>query len=257
MKIIFVGTGSGKTSRKRFHSSIIVKSNDHSMLVDTGDGVAKALLTLNIKTNSIDSILLSHYHADHLSGIASLITQMKLEKRTKQLKVFTHTDLVKPLNAFLNTSYLFKENLGFKLVLSQFKFGTKQKVSGSISFVPQRNSHIFRKKILKNYPAKQFVSSSFLLNVGFAKIIYTSDVGSTNDLFLFKNHQTDYLITETTHMTAGQVLSAAKTLNVSKLFLTHIGDEDEKKITAWHKNLSEADQKKVKICYDGLKIQLT
>ena len=257
MKIIFVGTGSGKTSRKRFHSSIFVKSNDHSMLIDTGDGVAKALLSLNIKTNSIDSILLSHYHADHFSGIASLITQMKLEKRTKQLKVFTHTNLVKPLKTFLNTSYLFEENLGFKLVLSQFKFGTKQKVSGSISFVPKRNSHIFRKKILKNYPAKQFVSSSFLLNVGSSSIFYTSDVGSTEDLFLFKNHRTDYLISETTHLTTGEILSAAKTLNVNKLFLTHISDEDEKKITMWHKNLSVADKKKIKICYDGQKIQLT
>ena len=227
------------------------------MLIDTGDGVAKALLTLNIRTNSIDSILLSHYHTDHFSGIASLITQMKLEKRTKQLKVFTHTNLVKPLKTFLNTSYLFEENLGFKLILSEFKFGTRQKVSGSISFVPKRNSHILRKKILKKYPAKQFVSSSFLLNLGSSSIFYTSDVGSANDLFLFKNQQTNYLISETTHVTAGQVLSAAKTLNVTKLFLTHISDEDEKKITSWHKNLSEADKKKVKICYDGLKFNLS
>ena len=227
------------------------------MLIDTGDGVAKALLALNIKTNSIDSILLSHYHADHFSGLASLITQMKLEKRTKQLKVFTHTNLVKPLKTFLNTSYLFEENLGFKLILSEFKFGTRQKVSGSISFVPKRNSHILRKKILKKYPAKQFVSSSFLLNLGSSSIFYTSDVGSANDLFLFKNQQTNYLISETTHVTAGQVLSAAKTLNVTKLFLTHISDEDEKKITSWHKNLSEADKKKVKICYDGLKFNLS
>ena len=227
------------------------------MLVDTGDGVAKALLALNIKTNSIDSILLSHYHADHFSGLASLITQMKLEKRTKQLKIFTHANLVKPLKTFLNTSYLFEENLGFKLELYQFKFGIKQKVSASISFVPKRNSHILRKKILKKYPAKQFVSSSFLLNLGSSSIFYTSDVGSANDLFLFKNQQTNYLISETTHVTAGQVLSAAKTLNVTKLFLTHISDEDEKKITSWHKNLSEADKKKVKICYDGLKFNLS
>ena len=227
------------------------------MLIDTGDGVTKALLSLNIKTNSIDSILLSHYHADHFSGIASLITQMKLEKRTKQLKVFTHTNLVKPLKTFLNTSYLFEENLGFKLVLSEFKFGIKQKISASISFVPKKNSHIFRKKVLQKYPAKQFVSSSFLLTVGSSSIFYTSDVGSTGDLFLFKNQQTNYLISETTHVTAGQVLSAAKTLNVTKLFLTHISDEDEKKITSWHKNLSEADKKKVKICYDGLKFNLS
>lgn len=227
------------------------------MLIDTGDGIAKALLTFNIRTNSIDSILLSHYHADHFSGIASLITQMKLEKRTKQLIVFTHANLVKPLKTFLNTGYLFEENLGFKMVLSGFKFGVKQKVSGSISFVPKKNSHIFRKEVLQKYPAKQFVSSSFLLNVGSTKIFYTSDVGSANNLFLFKKHRTDYLISETTHLTTGEILSAAKTLNVSKLFLTHIGDEDEKKIMDWHRNLTKPDRKLVYLSYDGLQIDLS
>lgn len=254
MKIIFAGTGSGKESLKRFHSSIFIRSKDHSMLLDCGDGISKALLMLNIKTNSIDSILLSHYHADHFSGIAMLITQMKLEKRTAPLSVFTQANLVKPLKNFLNSAYLFEENLGFKLCLRWFKFGSKQKVSDSISFVPKRNSHIHHKKILKKYPAKNFVSSSFLLNIGSNKIFYTSDIGSAEDLFLFKNRRIDYLISETTHVTAGQVLLAAKKLNVSKLFLTHIGDEDEKKIVRWYKNLSKADQKMVNICYDGLKI---
>ncbi len=254
MKITFVGTGSGKTSRKRFHTSIFVKSKDSGMLIDTGDGVSKALLTLNIKTNSIDSILLSHHHADHFSGIASLITQMKLESRTGLLKVYTHKNLVKPLKNFLNNCYLFEENLGFKLVLSGFKFGVNYnyKVNDSISFVPERNSHIIHKKILEKYPSKHFVSSGFLLNFHSTQIFYTADIGSAEDLLLFKNHRIDYLISETTHVTPEQILLTAKKLNVSKLFLTHISDKDEKRIVSWYKNLSKANQKNVRVCYDGL-----
>lgn len=257
MKIVFAGTGSGKTSRKRFHSSVFIECDRHGLLVDTGDGISKTLLAQRIKTSAIDSILLSHYHADHFSGIASLITQMKLAKRMKRLKIFTHKNLIRPLKTFLNSCYLFEENLGFELSLCGFTFNREEKISSNISFVAKKNSHIFRKNILKNYPAKQFVSSSFYLNIGSNKIFYTSDVGSADDLFLFKNHQINFLISETTHVSSSQILFAAKTMGVSKLFLTHISDEDEKKIASWHKNLSKSDQKKVKICFDGLKFHST
>lgn len=256
MKIIFVGTGSGKTSRVRFHSSIFIESNNHGLLIDTGDGISKALLKQNIKTNSIDSILLSHYHADHFSGIASLLTQMKLAKRTKQLKVITHKNLIKSLKIFLNSCYLFEENLGFKLLLNGFTFNRKEKVSGNISFTAKKNSHIFRKNILKNYPAKQFVSSSFHISADLNNIVYTSDIGSADDLLLFKKYKTDYMIAESTHVTPEQTLASAKVMNAKKIFLTHFGDEDEQKIKGWFGKLAGADKKSVKICYDGLKFQL-
>lgn len=256
MKIIFVGTGSGKTSRKRFHSSIFVKSKSHNFLIDTGDGVSKALLELKIDPLSIDSILLSHFHADHFSGIASLITQMKLSGRTSLLKIYTHKNLAVPLIDFLNINLLFKENLTFKLSIHKFGFGRKQKVSGSISFVPKQNSHIIQKLRLKKYPVEQFVSSSFLLNIGSNKILYTSDVGSEADLLLFKHHQIDYLISELTHVNTAQIFSAFKKLNAGKLFLTHIGDDDEKKMINWHRNQLKLNKKLVHICFDGLQINL-
>lgn len=257
MKIIFVGTGSGKTSRRRFHSSILIKSKRHNLLIDTGDGVSKALLELKISPNSIDSILLSHYHADHYSGIASLITQMKLARRTKQLNVYAHKNLTKSLNEFLHSSYLFQENLGFELSVNEFRFDTKQKISDLISFIPKQNSHITRKKILKKYPAEQFVSSSFLLDVGSYKIFYTSDFGTIDDLFLFKHHQIDYLISESTHLSAKRIFAVFKKLHAGELFLTHISDEDEEKITNWLRNLSKSDRKLVHICSDGLQIDLS
>ncbi|MCK5087559.1 MAG: MBL fold metallo-hydrolase, partial [Melioribacteraceae bacterium] len=90
MKVTFIGTGSGKVSLERFHSSILVSKKNSNLLIDVGDSISRALLNLNISINSIDQILISHNHADHYSGIASLVTQMKLLERSKPLKIFTH-----------------------------------------------------------------------------------------------------------------------------------------------------------------------
>ncbi|MEO8398834.1 MAG: MBL fold metallo-hydrolase, partial [Ignavibacteriaceae bacterium] len=75
-KIKFIGTGSGKTSLKRFHSSFLILNESYNLLVDTGDGISKALLLQNINYNSIDGILISHLHPDHYTGLPLLLVQM-------------------------------------------------------------------------------------------------------------------------------------------------------------------------------------
>ena len=54
----------------------------------------------------------------------------------------------------------------------------------------------------------KFISSSFLFNVGKKKIVYTSDVGSSDDLYLFNNIQPDIFITETTHLSLTDIENA-------------------------------------------------
>jgi ribonuclease Z len=87
VNIIFLGTGSGKTSLKRHHSSLLISSQKHNLLVDCGDGISSALIKQNISFCSIGAILISHMHADHYSGLASLITQMKLVGRKETLTI--------------------------------------------------------------------------------------------------------------------------------------------------------------------------
>jgi len=118
MKIIFIGTGSGKTNLLRFHSAIVFVSRNYKLLIDAGDGVSRAILKAGLNFNEINSILLTHYHADHFTGIASLITQMKLNKRKTPLRIFTHYKSVLFLRDFFHHTYLFEETFGFDLEIS-------------------------------------------------------------------------------------------------------------------------------------------
>lgn len=256
MKIIFIGTGSGKTSLKRFHSSFLIKLKGYNILIDAGDGIAKALLKQKIDLNSIDVILFTHYHADHFAGIASLITQMKLINRTKQLKIITHKNLVEPLISLINSVYMFKENLNFNLDIISFTFDEELLVDDKFKIIPKQSSHILQKDFLKHYPIELFVSSSFLFQIDNKKIFYSSDIGSKDDLFIFEYSQIEYMIIESTHISTEEIYEAYKKINPKKLFLTHIDDELEKNILKWHKKLSAKDQRKILICFDGMKVQL-
>jgi len=224
------------------------------MLVDAGDGICRSLLQQNINYNSINSILFTHYHADHFAGIASLITQMKLLKRNESLKIFTHKNLISPLESFLQASQIFMETLGFQFTISGFDFDEQISVNNDFKFIAKRNSHIVQKEILKNYPPELFTSYSVFFEIEKKKIIYTSDIGSETDLYLFKDEHADYFVTESAHVTTSAIYSAYKQLHPGHLLITHINEEDAEEMITWQKSLPAEDRKKIQVCHDGLSI---
>lgn len=251
MQLTFVGTGSGKTSLKRFHSSILINSENHNLLIDAGDGTSKALLNLGVDYKNIDTILFSHYHADHFGGIASLFTQMKIAGRTEPLTFVTHKLLVNALKNFINSTYMFFEIAGFDVKIIGFEFDNLYQISESIKFIPKQNHHIQPSKKI-NITHVPFISSGFYFEVEDKKFIYTSDVGSSEDLFLYKGKEIDFFITETTHISTDDIYKAYQILKPNKIYLTHIDDEDENKLFAWQKNLDEVERQKFILAEDGL-----
>lgn len=256
MKIIFIGTSSGRTSLRRFHSSFLINSKKYNLLVDAGDGISKALLKFNVDYNSIDAILFSHYHADHFTGIGALITQMKLIGRMKNLTIYTHKYLIQSLNYLINSVYMFKEYLSFELNVVGFDFDEKIRINNNFYFTAQQNSHIQQKEYLLNYPSEMFISSSFLFEIENKKFFYSADIGNRNDLYLFGNTKPDFMIVETMHITTSDIYEAYNKIRPKKLFLTHIDEPQEKDLIKWYRSLTEKDKRKIIICSDGLEFKL-
>jgi len=71
MKISFLGTGSG-TSTNRAHTAMVYDCDDGTrLLIDTssGNSVAKNGSELGMAVEDFDTVLLSHHHPDHMSGL--------------------------------------------------------------------------------------------------------------------------------------------------------------------------------------------
>ncbi len=256
MELTFIGTGSGKASLKREHSSILISSKKFNLLVDAGDGISKAFLKAGIDFNSIDGIIFSHFHPDHYTGLAALIVQMKMYNRTESLSIYVHEDLVNVIRNFLINSYLFPERLGFKIIYEPFTIKKSFIVNDEIEILADQNSHLTELTEYENYSNISFACLSFLFKVGVNKIHYTGDVGGKDDLYLFIEMKADIFITETTHISFDEILIAAERINPTKIILTHITEENESKLNFDLKQLPEKVRKKIIIASDGLKINL-
>ncbi|MBN2571572.1 MAG: MBL fold metallo-hydrolase [Ignavibacteriales bacterium] len=255
MTIKFIGTGSGIISEKRFHSSILLETEKSNLLIDVGDGISKALLFQKIPFCNIQNILITHSHPDHLSGIASLIMQMKLQERLNPLNIFIPTELLQSLNTLLKIHYLFPENLKFKLNLVGCDFNIKNKLENNFYFIFMKNSHITEEKIINHiYKNIGFVSASVFIHCEDMNIAYTSDIGKVEDLYLFDDLRCNLFISESTHISNEEIYRAFIKSGSEKLILTHI--ENEMEIYDWYQKLTELQRNSIIIAEDGMSLDL-
>ena len=253
LELIFIGTGSAIESLNRFHSSFFIQTTKYNLLIDAGDGVSKALLKQKINYHSIDGIIFTHFHPDHFSGFGGLIIQMEFLQREKPLQIFTHYKLIPFVKDYLHLSYLFEKRISFDIEFIGFNHNETFSVCDDIQIKSKNNTHIDAYKKYDEDNKNYFSSSSFLFNLKDKKLFYTGDIASKDDLFLFYEEKFDYMITEITHISTEDILEAVKLLQPSKLYLTHISDDDGQKIEKIIYEISAFNVPTIE-SVDGLKI---
>lgn len=252
MKIQFIGTGSGKTSLLRAHSSFIISEKKNHILVDCGDGISRALLLQDVDFLSIDSIIISHLHPDHYSGLPLLLSQMKMNGRKAELKIFVHTSLEKFLKSFLRQSYIFNERMGYEISFRGFDHHQPFSICEKINCISKPNTHLDKYRSSDPKNELSFESSGFLFTSNSTSIFYTGDVGSADDLSLFDDPDYDHLVTETTHISIPDLISFIEKREITKVFLTHIGDEVEDELRLILKQLPANLKSKIVLAFDGM-----
>ena len=73
MRLQFLGSGDAFGSGGRFNMCILVESEATRFLVDCGASSLIAMKRLGVSPNSIDTILITHLHADHFGGLPFFI----------------------------------------------------------------------------------------------------------------------------------------------------------------------------------------
>ena len=254
MKIKFLGTGSGQTSLNRSHSSILISSSKFNLLVDCGDGISRAFLNQKIDFQSIDFILISHFHADHFTGLPALLTQMKLVSKKTNLTIFVHISEKNFLEQFLFHSYLFKERMTFEVKIISFETESEIKMDNSFFFIARRNSHLDKYKQYDPDKRLGFVSLSFFFRDDENSVIYTGDIASEKDLYLF-DQKVEWFISESTHIEPQYFADILTKLNPDKLILTHISDENKGSLLSFQQNMSKSLKSRIFFASDGFDLK--
>lgn len=248
MKIKFIGTGSGSTSLSRYHSSLLISSGSYNLLVDTGDGVSRALLSSSVSYSSINGILITHFHPDHFTGLPALLVQMKMADRNNPLEIYVHSSKAAFLEEFLFNSYILQERYGFDIKIKSIDTYFAIAPSEDLTFVTQENSHILKYNDNTAGRGLSLVSLSTLFTVDGKKIFYTGDIGDKTDLELFNTY--DYLITECTHISFDEIEKAGG--KNAAVYLTHINESEVEELK---QRIAAQTDRKFILAEDGLVIE--
>ena len=87
-EVLFVGTSDAFGSGGRRQSAYLVRAPAGSVLLDCGTTTGTGLATLAVDRDEIDTIILSHFHADHFGGIPLfLLGALHQDRRRKPLRI--------------------------------------------------------------------------------------------------------------------------------------------------------------------------
>ena len=97
--VCLLGTGGMMPLPYRWLTSLMVRYNGHSILIDCGEGTQIALKEKGWSPNPIDMICFTHYHADHISGLPGMLLTMGNAERTEPLLLIGPKGLTKVVNS--------------------------------------------------------------------------------------------------------------------------------------------------------------
>lgn len=82
-QVLFVGTSDAFGAGGRRQSAVLVRGERGTILLDCGATTASGLSKLGVDRDEIETILVSHFHGDHFSGIPQLMLAARWQDRRK------------------------------------------------------------------------------------------------------------------------------------------------------------------------------
>ena len=85
--ICLLGTGGMLPLKDRFLTSLYAEYNGKAVLIDCGEGTQVAIAKHGLKMSRIELLLITHCHADHVTGLPGLLLSIGNSSRTEPLDI--------------------------------------------------------------------------------------------------------------------------------------------------------------------------
>lgn len=131
MKVTFVGCGDAFGSGGRFNTCIHAEDAAGTFLMDCGATSLVAMKKLGIDRNAINTILLTHFHADHFGGIPFFLLDAQLIARRKTpLLIVGPPGLRNWYERAMALAFSGERSMPFELVLHEIAIGKPTTLNG-------------------------------------------------------------------------------------------------------------------------------
>lgn len=120
--VIFLGTSSMVPTKERNHSSLLIRYENHGILIDAGEGTQRQMKIANIPLTRITKILITHWHGDHVFGLPGIISSLGASEYSKTLEIYGPKGTKKYCEAMFE-AFVFDKRIGLKITeIKQGKF---------------------------------------------------------------------------------------------------------------------------------------
>jgi ribonuclease Z len=125
--VTFLGTSAAAPTAERGLPSVAIKREGEVVLMDCGEGVQRRVLSESLGLGSDMTVLITHLHGDHVTGLLGLLQTMSLAQRRKPLNVVGPQKLLKWLEV---TAELLHIGLTFPIRFAVAKPGVVLRTGG-------------------------------------------------------------------------------------------------------------------------------
>jgi ribonuclease BN (tRNA processing enzyme) len=221
--IQFLGTSDGLPSDDRYHASVMLQIAGQTILLDCGEPCSHTLKRMGVNYNSIDAVFLTHTHSDHIGGFPMLVQSMWLEQRTRPLPVWLPRRAIRPLQRWLQTCYLFDEELPFRIHWHALAGSTPSRI-GPVRFRAHATTHLdyTRSRFGRRYPRVGFDAYSLSFAGNGKRVAYSADLGNPEDLQSVCAGPLDVLVVELAHFHPDKLAAFLRSQEIRHVVITHM-----------------------------------
>lgn len=255
MKFIVLGSGTSVPHRTRSSSGYWLETEKGNLLLDCSASAVYRMAQENLDWANLDSIWISHFHLDHVGGLAPFLFGTKYapetEKRKKPLKIFGPKGLKNLFENFDNANDYKLLEQPFPVEITEIEPLEKFQISEETQAVAAKTLH---------------TAESCAIHIRDSNdktLVYTADTGIEKALGAFARH-VDLLVMECsfvknkpveTHLELADAMFLARLAEPKKVLLTHLypewNDVDfEKEIAKFSPDFEVLEAK------DGLRIEI-
>ena len=223
MQLRFVGCGDALGSGGRFNTCFHVTGNSVNFLIDCGASSLPALKRLGIARETIDLVLITHFHGDHFAGLPFLLLDAQFTRRSRPLVV------AGPLGIEAKLANLME-------ALFEHSSKTKQRFDLSVVALEPEQTRTFGEVKVTPYPVVHGESGgpflAYRIEAEGRVIAYSADTEWTDtlipaargaDLFIAEAYYYDKIVKN--HLSLKTLEAHLPEINAKRLALTHMSDD--------------------------------